>query len=303
MSDSSSSTSSASSTAVSALQLVLHNLSGALVYSEPTNVDTNKKLWNEYARTWRAEAEGAAAAAASAPQQTPQSQAQCAAWVEAMARQVGRSPSELHHVGDEWSDEFSLSDSLSRFLFPLLSPSSRVAEIGVGGGRVAARVAPRVAHLACFDISDAMLAEAETALSGHSNLSFHLLGSSASFPPSLHHSFHCVYAFDVLPHVDLHAMRDYFRSLHSLLLPSEDSRVFLSTANIATPLGWERFSRQRRYTAGGFYFITPETVRVLAEHTGWQLLQTSEPDASSSNLYLNRDFLFVMRPKRPKTAQ
>jgi len=44
----------------------------------------------------------------------------------------------------------------------LVSASSyQVAEVGVGGGRIASRVLPRVASLACFDVSSEMLALAE----------------------------------------------------------------------------------------------------------------------------------------------
>jgi len=31
-----------------ALKLVMQTLSSAMVYTETTNVDTNRKLWNEY---------------------------------------------------------------------------------------------------------------------------------------------------------------------------------------------------------------------------------------------------------------
>ena len=283
--------SSSSSTAVTALQTVLQQLSEALVYTEPSNVDTNRKLWNQYARQWTT----AAASPDSPPRLSP--------WVQRMARQVGRSDADVQFIGDEWSDEASLEASLSTFLFPLLSPDSVVAELGVGGGRVAARVAPRVSRLFCLDISTQMLSAAQRALAVHgAKCSFHLLSSPSSFPEELRGRVDVVVCFDVLPHVDLHTQRRYFDSLHSLLRPGGCGRVFLSVATITTPLGYERFSRQQHPTAGGFVFTSPDTVRALAAHTGWEIVHESAPDPSSANLYINRDYLFVMREK-PRHTQ
>ena len=59
---------------------------------------------------------------------------------------------ELQFVGDEWSDLSSLQQVLDEFLFPFLLPASScvVGEVGSGGGRVAAQVAPKVKNLYCF---------------------------------------------------------------------------------------------------------------------------------------------------------
>ncbi len=40
----------------SLIQLV-QSLSEAVVYADSSNVDTNRKLWNEYAKEWHPEAE------------------------------------------------------------------------------------------------------------------------------------------------------------------------------------------------------------------------------------------------------
>jgi hypothetical protein len=34
------------------LQMLVQQLSTAVTYAEPTNVDTNRKLWNNYAKDW-----------------------------------------------------------------------------------------------------------------------------------------------------------------------------------------------------------------------------------------------------------
>src|SRR4051812_33564545 len=94
------------------LKAVLHNLSDALVYSEANNIETNKKLWNEYAKNWNKNRE----------------------WLIKMANQVDRNVNNLKFIGEEWSNEFSLNQTLNEFLFPLLKGDTMIiGEIGVGG--------------------------------------------------------------------------------------------------------------------------------------------------------------------------
>lgn len=385
-----------------ALQLALTHLQGALTYTDETNVDTNKKLWNEYAKNYSnkqasAAQNGAATAATTAAVADSSSGASAnpSSWVVSMASHVSRDATQLQFLGDEWSDEQSLDQALNEFLMPCigvdrlaasvwaeaaaesarsgvvshlpapatanpLAPSSQlvVAEIGVGGGRIASRVYRHVRHLHCFDIAKEMLKQAQSSIqelhaaeqalatssassdapattaassdtpatttvapassSLPSNLSFHLLTSSPQFPSHLHGTCDIVYSFDVLPHVDLHTIFGYFKSIKSLLKPNPAPgdatrprpRVFLHTANLCAPLGFDRFSKQSRYTAGGFYFLSPDIVRQLAAQTGYRIVQESRCNASADadsapefqaardarqkNIYYQRDFLFVM---------
>ena len=281
-----------SSTATSALQLVLRNLSDALVYTDSSNIDTNKKLWNQYAANYYTT--------------TPASPHAVQPWVQKMAAQVGRGTDELRYIGDEWSDAGSLERCLARWLYPLLSESSVVAEIGSGGGRVASRVAGRVQQLVCFDISDRMLAAARTSLAAHSNCRFHLLASSdptpASFPTHYHHSFHTVYLFDVLVHCTPHTIYSHLLALHCLLLPHPSSRLLLHYADLTTPLGWERFERQREERAGGFCFVGREQMRVMWDKAGWEVVEESECSSEEEweekgSVYELRDRLCVLRER------
>jgi hypothetical protein len=475
-----------SSSNAQALQVTLAHLAGALTYTELSNVDTNKKLWNEYARNYTAPAApapaDAAVAAASRDSSSSSSSAggvgdTAASWVLAMASQVSRGARELDCLGDEWSDPFSLQQSLAHFLFPYLgvdtlsegewdesaqveariaagekglinhlpptslrkwiaasseaaatsqatataaaataadlsaspaavalpsrasspAPGSLVvAEIGVGGGRVASRVYAHVKQLHCFDIADAMLQQAQQALArkyamdeankaastaaasvapsaaapvqsaavsadgdasssavatgavsapsssaqtGSSsgslllspppNMSFTLLTSSPRMPPRYHGQCDFIYCFDVLPHVDLHTLSGYFRSLRALLRPNPSAeekatglvahqpRVFLHTANLLAPLGWARFNKQSKGTAGGFFFHSPDIIAHLARQHGYNIVQQSrwteekeepagsdapaaappsEAAAPNTNLYYQRDLLFVLEP-------
>ena len=278
-----------SNTATTALQLVLRNLSDALVYTDSNNIDTNKKLWNQYATNYY-----------TTPTHTPQH------WVQRMAAQVGRGVDGLEYIGDEWSDVQSLERCLDRWLYPLLSESSVVAEIGSGGGRVASRVAGRVQRLVCFDISDRMLDAARTALAAHANCTFHLLPSSdptpASFPSHCHRSSHTVYLFDVLVHCTPQTIYAYLLALHCLLLPAASSRVLLHYADLCTPLGWERFERQREERAGGFCFVGREQMRHMCDRAGWEVVDESDSSVDTEweekgNVYEQRDRLCVLRER------
>jgi len=168
-----------------------------------------------------------------------------------------------------------------------------------------------------LDISSEMIKRARESLKDTDNVSFTLL-SDVSSDKSLHGTFDFVYSFDVFPHLDLHTIHRYFVAIKPLLKPG--GRVFLHTANLAAPLGWDRFAKQSKYTAAGFYFLTPETIDVLAQRTGYRILkrshgQTQDPVSSSSttsqnsstssaskqeeeavNMYYQRDYLFVMEP-------
>ena len=46
----------------------------------------------------------------------------------------------------------------------------------------------------------------------------------------------------------------------------------------------------------GHYFLTPETVRTLAERAGLRVAKESSPDPG--NFYLNRDYLAVLEADR-----
>lgn len=257
-------------------QLVLRTireLSAAFVYPEPTNVETNRKLWDEYARSWDHREE----------------------WLLKMAKQVGGR--DLVHVGDEWSDEKSLIQVLEEFVHPFLQPNFECCEIGSGGGRVATKLFRKVASLACFDVSKEMLRAAKAALDrdGCTNARFVFLKGDgpASIPSRFDSSFDFVYSFDVFVHLDLHTIWPYFQAIHRMLRPG--GHAFISTSNILAPLGWERFSRQKKYSVGGFYFLSPDMARALASRAGFEVVKESSWTEGTENVYYERDFLFVLK--------
>eukprot|EP01121_Diplochlamys_sp_Union-15-3_P013500 TRINITY_DN4192_c0_g1_i2.p2 TRINITY_DN4192_c0_g1~~TRINITY_DN4192_c0_g1_i2.p2 ORF type:complete len:114 (+),score=28.84 TRINITY_DN4192_c0_g1_i2:107-448(+) len=99
-----------------ALINLVQSLSEAIVYTESSNFDTNKKLWNNYAKDWKKDVD----------------------WVKKMVQNLPDGEnllldSHLSHIGDEWSDKKSLEQTLEDFLYPSINIDSLVAEIGSGG--------------------------------------------------------------------------------------------------------------------------------------------------------------------------
>lgn len=69
-------------------------------------------------------------------------------------------------------------------------------------------------------------------------------------------------------------------------------KAFVHTTNLTAAGGWERFASQEGFSMRGHYFLTPDTIRTLAEHAGLALVKESTPDPG--NFYLNRDYLAVL---------
>uniref|UniRef100_A0A7S2UUH0 Methyltransferase domain-containing protein n=1 Tax=Fibrocapsa japonica TaxID=94617 RepID=A0A7S2UUH0_9STRA len=256
---------------------LINSLGSALVYPDQGNFVTNKKLWNLYAQEW-------------SPSED---------WVKDIARpnnssqDIGSSSNEvdeLKFVGQEWSPDTDLEEILQQFVYDYIDEDKLVAEIGCGGGRLAAKVAPRVKKMDCYDISKEMISQAEKALSFLSNVDFHIL-EEPSFSKNCEKLYDFIYCFDVMVHMDLHLINKYFGEIGRAL--KDDGKAFISTANITSTGGWARFSKQRKYTVGGFYFLCPEMVRFLLHKNGLRPVKEG-PIEESTNVYLNRDYLVLV---------
>tara|TARA_B100000780_G_C21042815_1_gene418508 strand:- start:189 stop:1100 length:912 start_codon:yes stop_codon:yes gene_type:complete len=263
-------------------QLVLQTireLSTAFVYPERTNVETNRKLWDEYAKSWDSGRKDG--------------------WSNTMANQVGSDGTDLQHVGDEWSDAASLHQVLEEFLYPYLNTNDIVAEIGTGGGRIASKAVSKCESFTCMDVSMEMLKKAKGILDQLKSTCatpvkyVHLKGDGpASIPIKFNETYDFIYSFDVFVHLDLHTIWGYLQTIHRML--KTNGKVFLSTSNVLAPLGWDRFSKQSKYTVGGFYFVSPDMVKKMSKEAGFKVIQESQWDQKTKNVYYERDYLFVL---------
>lgn len=259
---------------------LIRSLSGAIVYPDAGNFATNRKLWDLYAEDW-----------------DPQSD-----WVRSMsARTDGREAPEekggsgagarQRFVGEEWSCDSEVEEVVRDFIMPTVTASSEVVEVGCGGGRLAARVAPAVGALHCVDISEKMLERAREALRGAANVTFQLLREPGLACVDRAGRYDTVYCFDVMVHMDLHLIHSYLRDFYRVVKPG--GHVFLSAADVTSEEGYARFAKQKAYTVGGFYFVCPEIVRSLAARCGFEIVR--EAPKGTRNTYYRRDYLVLLR--------
>lgn len=193
-------------------------------------------------------------------------------------------------VGEEWGTPASVEQVLERFVFPYVGADSVVGEIGVGGGRMARRVAPRVRTMVCMDISSGMLRKAREAMAEADNTRFIRL-KQPSCPPELRSALDFVYAFDVFVHFDLHATWRYVRLMAEMLKPG--GKALVHVASLDTVLGWEMFARQQAFSVAGLYWLSPEMVGILARNAGLSVVADSKADDTETG-YTARDYIAVL---------
>jgi SAM-dependent methyltransferase len=199
-----------------AVARLVQSLAPCVAYKE-SNVEANRKVWNMYAKDWSPETE----------------------WVKRMAGNLGEewNAENLTYVGDEWSDRASLQQVIDEFITPWISASSAVAEIGVGGGRVAVKIVSMCRELHCFDISSEMLKRARQAiaavkLDSEVLVQYHELDTS-KLPADFSGKLDFVYSFDCLPHCDLHTIHAYLKEFVRVLKPGGNAMIH--TSNITSP--------------------------------------------------------------------
>ena len=209
-------------------------------------------------------------------------------------RRAARSatPGETELVGDEWGTPGEVRDIVREFIEPFVDGESVVAEIGVGGGRVAMQVAPLVQQFYCLDASSTMLRRARKALAGFEHVHYVKLARPAC-PAELQGAVNFVYAFDVFVHFDVHLIWKYFQAIAEMLTPR--GKALVHVANLAAPSGWEKFSSQKAFSVGGLYFLSPEIVAILADRAGFSVLKESSP--RPGNNYLCRDHVAVLEKR------
>ena len=140
--------------------------------------------------------------------------------------------------------------------------------------------------MACFDVSSKMLAAAKARLAGVdgcAKTSFHLIHGDADksqegrfgakpreYPETARRAFDFVYCFDVMVHMDAHAMYRCLKRIEALLADTPDARAFISTSNLNAPDGFARFEKQTKYSVGGFFFgFSPGWVCLALGSASW----------------------------------
>jgi len=232
-----------------------------------SNVEYNRELWNRYSKIWN----------------------------KSKVRVVNpdicerEKDSNLKYLGDEWGIPSDVDEVVAEYIYPFINEDSVVAEIGIGGARIASRVVEKTKEFYGFDISSEMLKRAKDVLSDHSHVRY-ILVDTPRFADEFVGKFDFVYSFDVFVHLDLHTMWKYFGEFGRIL--KQGGKAFIHTTNLNAPGGFERFSGQEAYSAVDHYFVSPEIVDILAQHSDLRIIKSSTIDPT--NFYLNRDYLVVL---------
>jgi SAM-dependent methyltransferase len=197
----------------------------------------------------------------------------------------------LVRLGEEWGRLDDAVQVIDEWILPYVTPTSAVGEIGTGGGRVAARVAPHAGEFHCFDVSQNMLKLVDKELRDVGVVPHLHHVPEPVLPPELTASLDVLYSFDVFVHLDLHVQWRYFQEMARVLKPGGTGVIH--TSNLVSPGGWDRFAAQGSYRVEGFYFMTPEAVRTLVEKAGLRLVRHQLGD-QPGNFYYERDQIVVV---------
>ncbi|MCC5629623.1 class I SAM-dependent methyltransferase [Nostoc sphaeroides CHAB 2801] len=234
---------------------------------QPSNVEINQEFWNNYAKKW--------------------DKSQVVLGNQKITDD--ERDNYINYLGDEWATVEDAVDIVNEYITPFIDQDSTVAEIGVGGGRIAAKVVEKVKKLYCFDVAEEMLKNAEAALSKDPQIEFHLI-KNCQFEPEFSDKFDFVYSFDVFVHLDLLTIWKYLNSIYKTL--KSGGRAFIHTTNITTPNGWARFAAYNNDEVL-YQPTSPDAIKLLIEKSQFKVIKESSPDGK--NFYSDRDYLVVIQ--------
>lgn len=234
-----------------------------------SNFESNKDIWNNYAKTWNKQD--------IIVENTEVSQEERSAYIQ--------------YLGDEWGRSNDVVEIVEEYIYPFVERDSKVAEIGVGGGRIAAKIVEKVGEFHGFDIAEEMLSKAKEVLAEYPLVKLHLM-EKPEFEKNLEASFDFVYAFDVFVHLDLRTLWKYINEIGKIL--NKSGKAFIHTSNIMAPDGWTSFVNPKSYGEKEelYYPTSPDQVKFLIEKSGMRVIKESSVDPK--NFYLNRDYLVVI---------
>ena len=131
----------------------------------------------------------------------------------AMELKAVKDVSEKGLLGTQWG---SLSTFVAAFS-EIARPNDRCLEIGAGGGRLTAQIAPLVGRLTASDISSSLFDEVQRVVGGSVALDFLVLeGLGRNLPLT---AYDTVVAADVLTLIPFQDLFQYCESIHSTLRP------------------------------------------------------------------------------------
>ncbi|MBV8898360.1 MAG: methyltransferase domain-containing protein [Acidobacteriaceae bacterium] len=183
-------------------------------------------------------------------------------WIE-RGRAKGIDPNE---VGDqEWDD---IRSHIERVYMPHIRPDSMVLELGPGSGRVTRYVIGRCREMILVDYSEMACRWLDEYLQGKGRFRTYCVDSPA-MPEVADASVDFAFAFGVMEHINLDAMRAYLEEFHRVLVVG--GRAVFNFDNIMTREGLAWHDKFRRMTSNptAFQFYHPETVAWISKAAGF----------------------------------
>ncbi len=187
------------------------------------------------------------------------------------------------HLGDEWCDEGTAERRHENRVFaiaePWLRPTSRVLEIGPGGGKWTVRIAPCVSELVVFDVADSMLARTRARCERHGldNVACEL-GDGTGIFGAADETMDVVFSYDVFVHIALEDTVQYVTEMARVLRPGGVAIVH-HAVNETAP-AWDRIEAHNDWyragaTLGQYYYHSVHALHRMYERAGFIVLQTS----------------------------
>jgi ubiquinone/menaquinone biosynthesis C-methylase UbiE len=190
-------------------------------------------------------------------------------------------------LGDEWSAEDAANAGkgdafiFESFARPFLRPDDTVLELGPGGGKWTAMLAPHVKKVIALDVSPEMLKRTRERCeaAGLSNVEY-VLGNGRNFKPVRDESVHFFFSYDVLVHVALEDTFAYAREIARVLTPGGYGACHHAVNT--TPDSWVRVEHDSEWYRGGkntmgqYYFHSPEGLRRMYEMCALPVMRTHQ---------------------------
>lgn len=192
--------------------------------------------------------------------------------------------SKHEHLGDEWTADPYFFDVLDKYI----DSSSRVLEIGSGGGKITQSILAITADVTAADISPRMLSLLTDRFPSVKQYVITSLDWDLK-----DNDFDVVVSFDALIHVEAQDIFFYLKTVRRILRPSGIAILHLS--NCEADIGFSHWvSQTEGHELGNrpFYSIgmmTPVVFKHMADHWGFEVCE-------STLLNGGRDSLFIVRP-------
>ena len=159
-----------------------------------------------------------------------------------------------------------------------ISATDTVLEIGCGAGRVGEYLAPRCGRWVGADVSRNMLAHAQQALAGASNVSFVAL-TGDGLPASLDGSIDVVYCTTVFMHLEEWDRYRYIQDAFRALKPG--GRLYVDSFSLLSPDGWALFEQTAKLAPPDrpphvSKSSTPQELQVFVEKAGFEAIRVRD---------------------------